>query len=58
MSNTFHLSGDNWELSGWPLSSLQPTVIIDVITTKPAPVETGKPGQNESAECLEAGAQS
>jgi hypothetical protein len=23
MSNTFHLSGDNWELSGWPKSSLQ-----------------------------------
>ncbi len=57
MSNTFHLSGDNWELSGRSLSSMQTIVFIDVITPKLAPVETGNPGQNESAECLEAGAQ-
>jgi hypothetical protein len=57
MSNTLHLSGDKWELSGRPLSSLQTIVIIDVITPKLAPVETGKPGQNESVGFLEAGAQ-
>jgi hypothetical protein len=58
MSNTFHLSGDNWELSGRPLSSMQTILFIDVITVNPAPVETGKPVQNESAKCLEADAQS
>jgi hypothetical protein len=31
MSNTLHLSGDKWELSGWSLSSLQPTVIVEVM---------------------------
>jgi len=31
MSNTLHLSGDKWELSGWSLSSLQATVIVEVI---------------------------
>jgi hypothetical protein len=58
MSNTLHLSGDKWELSGWSLSSMQTLVFIDVITPKLAPVETGNPGQNESAGCLEAGARS
>ena len=41
MSNTLHLSGDKWELSGWSLSSMQTIVFIDVITPKLAPVETG-----------------
>ena len=58
MSNTFHLSGDNWELSGRPLLSMQTIVLIDVITPKLAPVETGEPGQKKSAGCLESGAQS
>jgi hypothetical protein len=31
MSNTLYLSGDKWELSGWSLSSLQPTVIVEFI---------------------------
>jgi hypothetical protein len=43
MSNTLHLSGDKWELSGWSLSSLQPTVIIEVIALMLAPVKAGDP---------------
>jgi hypothetical protein len=57
MSNTLHLSGDKWELSGRPLLSMQTIVLIDVITPKLAPVETGEPGQKKSAGCLESGAQ-
>jgi hypothetical protein len=57
-SNTSYLSGDKWELSGRSLFLLQLIAIVEVIASTLAPVETGKPGQNESAECLEAGAQS
>jgi hypothetical protein len=56
-SNTLHLSGDNWELSGWSLSWLQPTVIVEIIAPTLAPVKAGELVQNESAGCLESGAQ-
>jgi hypothetical protein len=41
MSNTLYLSGDKWELSGWLLSSLQPTVIVEVIAPTQVPVKAG-----------------
>jgi hypothetical protein len=39
MSNTLYLSGDKWELSGWLLSSLQPTVIVEVIAPTLVPLK-------------------
>jgi hypothetical protein len=57
-SNTSYLSGDNWELSGCSLSSLQLIAIVEVIVQTLAPVKAGELGKNESAECLESGAQS
>jgi hypothetical protein len=39
MSNTLHLSGDKWELSGCSLFFLQPTVIVEVIALTLAPVK-------------------
>jgi hypothetical protein len=53
-----YLSGDNWELSGCSLSSLQLIAIVEVIVQTLAPVKAAELGQNESAECLESGAQS
>jgi hypothetical protein len=40
-SNTLHLSGDKWELSGCSLSSLQLIVIVEVIAPTLAPVKAG-----------------
>jgi hypothetical protein len=40
-SNTFYLSGDKWELSGWSLSSLQVIVIIEVIAPTLVPAKVG-----------------
>jgi len=40
-SNTLYLSGDNWELSGWSISSLQLIAIVEVIAQTLALVKAG-----------------
>jgi hypothetical protein len=40
-SNTSYLSGDNWELSGCSLSSLQLIAIVEVIAPTLDPVKAG-----------------
>jgi len=41
MSNTFHLSGDNWELSDCSPSPLQLIVVVEVIAPKRSPIKAG-----------------
>jgi hypothetical protein len=52
MSNTFHLSGDNWELSGCSLSPLQIIVIVGVIAPTLAPVKAGDRGKKNRRDAL------
>jgi len=52
MSNTFHLSGDNWELSGCSLSSLQLIVIAEVTAPTLAPAKAGDRGKRTRRDAL------